>query len=184
MREIALHILDICQNSVTAKADLIHVSIDIDEQADLLVIIIKDNGCGMNGELLKKVTSPFTTTRTTRKVGLGIPLFKAGCEACGGRFIITSAENAGTTVQAEYRLSHIDRPPMGELAETMHLLITGNPDIVFIFECRYQNEIFLVDTKEIKDTLQGVPLSNSDVSVWLLEYLREGLKELFGGKQI
>ena len=179
MREIALHILDICQNSVTAKADLINVSVDINEETDMLVIIIKDNGCGMSSELLKKVTSPFTTTRTTRKVGLGIPLFKAGCEACGGRFEITSAENIGTTVQAEYRLSHIDRPPMGELAETMHLLITGNPDIDFIFQCRYQNEIFPVDTKEIKDTLQGVPLSNGDVSVWLLEYIREGLKELF-----
>jgi hypothetical protein len=184
MREVALHILDICQNSVTAKADFIHIGIDINEDMDLMVIIIKDNGCGMNRDLLKRVTSPFTTTRTTRKVGLGIPLFKAGCEATGGSFLITSAVNIGTTVRAEYHLSHIDRPPLGELAETLHLLFTGSPEINFVFECTYLQNTFDINTKEIKDTLQGVPLNNSDVSVWLLEYIRDGLKELFGGKQI
>ena len=112
-----MHILDICQNSISANAASIQIILNIDEEKDKLQIIIWDNGCGMSEDFLKKVTSPFITTRTTRKIGLGIPLFKAGCEACDGSFEITSVRNQGTEVKAEYRLSHIDRPPMGELAE-------------------------------------------------------------------
>lgn len=184
MREIALHILDICQNSITANATNIQITLNIDEEKDKLQIIIWDNGCGMGEEFLKKVTNPFTTTRTTRKIGLGIPLFKAGCEACNGSFKITSVKNQGTKVKAEYRLSHIDRPPLGELAETIHTIITVNPEINIDFSCSVGKKVFILKTKVLKETLQGLPLNHNDVSIWLLGFLQDGLKELFGGKNI
>jgi anti-sigma regulatory factor (Ser/Thr protein kinase) len=184
MREIALHILDICQNSITAKATVITVDLAIDEAADTLEIVIADNGCGMSKEMLQKVTSPFTTTRTTRKVGLGIPLFKAGCEATGGSLTIESEEGKGTKLTARYSLGHIDRPPLGQLAETIHLLVTANPDLDFYFKVVYNHAMFELDTVQLKDTLQGVPLNNSDVSAWILGYLQDGLTTIFGGNYI
>ncbi len=181
MKEIALHIMDIVQNSITAEADLISVRVSINQKVDNLAVEIEDNGKGMDDDMLARVTSPFTTTRTTRKVGLGIPLFKAGAEASGGNFAISSEPGRGTRVCAVYGLTHIDRPPVGDIASVIHTLIVCNPEINFEFEVECGGEKFAVDTAEIKKTLDGVPITQSEVSVWLIEYLREGIDEIFGG---
>ena len=118
MKEISLHIMDIVQNSITANAKLIEISLVIDRKKDVISITIKDNGKGMSKEMLANVTSPFVTTRTTRRVGLGISLFKAGAEGSGGSFTITSEEGAGTELTASYVLDNIDRPPIGDFAGT------------------------------------------------------------------
>ena len=181
MKEISLHIMDIVQNSITAGAKNIRVLVGVDRKADELRVEIADDGCGMDGELLARVTSPFTTTRTTRKVGLGIPLFKAGCERTGGSFDIKSAPGKGTTVTAVYRFSNIDRPPMGDLAETLHTLVESNPDLDFMFETKSGQNAFVCSTEEIKQKLDGVPVNEPEVSLWLIGYLQEGIHEIFGG---
>lgn len=181
MKEIALHILDIVQNSITADAGLITVRVFIDKEDDSLAVEVDDNGRGMDADMLARVTSPFTTTRTTRKVGLGIPLFKAGAEAAGGSFSISSRPGSGTQVRAVYRLSHIDRPPLGDIASVIHTLMVCNPEIDFVFEAGYGGKTFAANTAEIKKTMDGVPIGQSEVSLWLIEYLREGIDEIFGG---
>lgn len=181
MKEIALHIMDIVQNSITANAGFISVCVFINKEKDDLTVEISDNGKGMDADMLSRVTSPFTTTRTTRKVGLGIPLFKAGAEAAGGSFVINSQPGRGTQVRAVYGLSHIDRPPVGDIASVIHTLIVCNPEIDFSFEAEYGDKTFALNTAEIKKTLDGVPVTQSDVSVWLIEYLKEGIDEIFGG---
>ena len=184
MRDISSHILDICENSVSAGASLIEISLAKSELDNRFTVTISDNGCGMPRELLEKVTSPFTTTRTTRKVGLGIPLFKAGCENTGGHFSIQSKVGCGTIVKAEYVLNHIDRPPLGELAETIHSLVVLNPQLDFELKCVKDQEEFLFSTQEVKSIVGDIALNQADVSNWILEYLREGILNLFGGNQI
>lgn len=176
MKEISLHIMDIVQNSITADATLIEVSMDISIGKDALTVLIRDNGKGMNREMLDGVTSPFVTTRTTRRVGLGIPLFKAGAEATGGRFYIDSEPGKGTVLQADYVFSHLDRPPIGDFAGTMHTLIVCNPTLDFVVTFSYGGERETLDTREVRQVLgDDVPLDTPDVSVWL----RENLDEIF-----
>ena len=181
MKEIALHIMDIVQNSITAGAGFITIGVFIDKERDTLAVEIGDNGKGMDADMLARVTSPFTTTRTTRKVGLGISLLKAGAEAADGSFQISSQPGRGTQVRAVYGLSHIDRPPLGDIASVIHTLMVCNPEIDFAFETGCGEKAFAANTAEIKETLDGVPITQSEVSVWLIEYLREGIDEIFGG---
>ena len=128
MRDLSLHILDLTQNSVKAGASLVQVLIRDSERDDLIRIEIVDDGCGMDTDLLERVTSPFTTTRTTRKVGLGIPLFKQVAEMCGGKLTLQSTVGKGTKTQATFIASHMDLPPMGDLKGTMETLIIANPE--------------------------------------------------------
>ena len=125
MRDLSLHIIDIVQNSVRADATLVNLTIEI--SGEVLIIRIGDNGCGMTAETLQKVTDPFYTTRTTRKVGLGLPFFKQSAEQSGGELIIESEVGMGTVVTATFGLHHLDRPPMGDLSETVSLVMSGNP---------------------------------------------------------
>jgi anti-sigma regulatory factor (Ser/Thr protein kinase) len=183
MRDISLHVLDIAQNSIRARASLITISIEIDAGKDELTVNIEDNGCGMSKEMLSIVKSPFVTSRTTRKVGLGIPLFTAGCENTGGSLEITSSPGNGTKLTAIYKYSHIDRPPMGDIAETIYTLTLLNPQIDFVFSAK-KDEAFLYDTREIKATLGGVPISEPEVSMFIREFLHEGIAQVFGGNEI
>ncbi len=178
-----MHILDIVENSIRAKADMIKVSIVIDEAADLLTVNIDDNGCGMSKKTVKSVTSPFVTTRTTRKVGLGIPLFASGCENTGGSLSISSKKDIGTNLTATYRLSHIDRPPLGDIAQTMYVLTLLNPQIDFVFTAK-KNGTFLYDTRKIKAKLDGMPITHPDVLGFIHDYLREQTTLIFGGYEI
>lgn len=176
MNELSLYILDLTQNSVTAGAE--HISIDIEAQseADTLAISIRDDGCGMDAALLSKVTSPFTTTRTTRKVGLGIPMAKQLCEMCAGDFAIHSRVGEGTTLNMRFQLSHVDLPPMGNLPETIVALITGAPETIdFDFSYAIDGKRFSLSTIELKNALGGVRLSTPEVLNWIREYASEGI---------
>lgn len=173
MTELSLNVLDIAQNSVKAKASLIEISVDISTAENRLVIIIKDNGCGMDEETVKKVIDPFYTTRTTRKVGLGVPFFKMSAEMTGGSFNIASEKGKGTEVTAEYVLDSIDRMPLGDMPATIETLVLYNTDIDFIYRYGVDGESFELNTVQMKDILGGVPLDMPDVAEYIKEFLRE-----------
>lgn len=181
MRDISLHILDIAQNSIRAGANLIRISVLLNQANDTLTVMIEDNGCGMGSEMLERATSPFTTSRTTRSVGLGIPLFAAGCENTGGKLTIESKPGHGTKLTAVYRSSHIDRPPLGNIAETICTLMLMSPELDFVFTAQ-SDETFVYDTREVKKTLNGLPVTQPEVIKFIGEYLSEGTKQVFGGE--
>lgn len=178
MRELALHLLDIAENSVAAQAKNISISIEEDTCRDTLRMLIRDDGVGMSPELVAKVIDPFTTSRTTRKVGLGIPLLKAAAEACEGWLKIDSILGAGTTVEVVFKRSHIDRMPLGNLAETFLTLFIGTPDVHWLFEYRVDAQEFLFDDVVIKDELQGVPLSEPSVIGFVRDYIQSGIESV------
>lgn len=181
MPELALHILDLVQNSVSAGATRVVVTIAWDTSADTLLISIEDDGKGMPPELLARVASPFTTTRTTRKVGLGIPMFKANAELTGGSFDIESEVGVGTRMTANFVLSSIDRPPLGDMPSTMVSLVVANPAFHFHLEYAVDKEAFVFDTEEIRQVLGGVPLDTPEVLSWIEGYIQEGMESLHGG---
>lgn len=177
MKELSLNILDIVQNSIKAKAK--KVDIIITETADLIEISVSDDGIGMKPDFLKAVTNPFTTTRTTRPVGLGIPLLKLAAEQTGGNVQITSKhfeqfpENHGTTTTAKFYKNHIDAPPLGDIVETVVALIQCNPDTEFNFLHKLEEKTVNLETKELKAVLGDIPLNNIEVILWIKEYLKE-----------
>ncbi len=175
MREISLHILDIAENAVRAGADTIEIEVEADRQADTLTVTVRDDGCGMPPEILAGVKDPFVTTRTERKVGLGLPLLAANCEATGGFLDVQSAPGRGTEVKAVFGLRHIDRPPMGALEETVRALAAGNEDRRIILRVRSEKGSFEFDSDTVKAALDGVPLSSPPVAEWMKEHLREGI---------
>lgn len=177
MRELALHILDIAENSISANADEIKIIVEEDLESDILRIVIDDNGKGMDAETLAKITDPFVTSRITRNVGLGIPFFKAAAEACEGAFKIQSVLGKGTTVEAVFKHSHIDRMPLGDLQSTLITLIIGTPDIHWIFEYRYNERCFLFDDHPIKETLDGIALTEPAVMKFIREMISSGIQE-------
>lgn len=173
MRELSLNVLDIAQNSLSAGATLVEITVTEETAADRLIIAIGDNGRGMTPEQVRRVSDPFYTTRTTRKVGMGIPLFRMAAEATGGSLSITSKPGAGTTVTAVFGLSHIDRLPLGDMDGTVSTLVRMNPGLDFCYIHRVDGREFVFDTREIRDILGDVPLDDPDVALWLNEYLRE-----------
>ena len=181
MPEIALNVLDIAQNSVRAEASLIQISVDVDETADTLTITIEDNGCGMTAEQTARVTDPFFTTRTTRKIGLGVPFFKMAAESTGGSFSIQSEPGVGTKVTAVFGLSHIDRMPLGDMNGTIYTLITFNTQIDFLYTYTFNQRSFTLDTRDFKHILEGVPLNNPEVSEYIRQFLNENSHEVDGG---
>lgn len=177
MPELSLNILDLAQNSVAADATLITITISADTREDALFISISDNGCGMPEETVKKVTDPFYTTRTTRKVGLGIPFFKMAAEMTGGHFAIESEPGAGTTASAVFGLGHIDRMPLGDMPGTMTALIGPNPDIDFVLRYRVDGAGFDMDTREFREILGEVKLSEPEVLVYISNFIAENMAE-------
>ena len=181
MRELSLHILDLAQNSLTANASRLDILVGVDHAKDRLTITLSDDGKGMSPEFVKNVVSPFTTTRTTRKVGLGIPMFKANAELTGGSFDIWSQQGVGTRLTAEFVLSSIDRPPLGDLPATLISLVVSNPAFHFHLEYTVDGQAFSFDTEEIRQVLDGVPLDTPEVVSWMEGYLKEGMDSLHGG---
>lgn len=177
MPDIAMHLLDIAYNSIRALAKMIKITIHDSEKENHIEISVEDDGCGMDEEMTKNVVDPFFTTRTTRKVGLGIPLFKEGALATGGDFKITSKVGVGTITQASYVKNHWDTPPLGDLAETLVTLIQADDQIDFLFTYVSDNHQFCLDTKEIKVILDGVKINEPDIILWLKDYIKEGLNE-------
>lgn len=185
MKDISLHVMDIAQNSITAGAGNIQIRAAVDRSGDRLDVSVQDDGRGMSEETVKRVVNPFVTSRTTRKVGLGIPFFKAGAEACGGDFELSSQPGKGTFIRAGYRLSHIDRPPLGDMAQTVLTLAVCNPALEFMFQYSVDGKDFCFDTRQVRSALgQDVPLNTPEVYEWMRDYLSEGIQELNGGIDI
>jgi hypothetical protein len=182
MTELSLNILDIAQNSVKAEATLIELAVEIDTAKDTLTVLINDDGCGMNAEQLERVTDPFFTTRDTRSVGLGVPFFKDAAESTGGFFDIVSELNAGTQVKAVFGLSHIDRAPLGDMNATVEMLVFYNTHIDFMYRYKVDGAEFTLDTREIKELLEGAPIDAPDVKTFISEFLKENEAEINKGK--
>jgi hypothetical protein len=175
MKELSLHILDIIQNSIAANADKIQLTIKEDKTEDILEICVKDNGKGMTEEEVKKVIDPFYTTRTTRKVGLGIPLFKANAEACNGSFFIKSEPGTGTEVCASFQHSHIDRVPLGDIVGSIISVIAVNPEIQLLLNYELDGHKFNFDTEEIKEVLEDVSINSPLILDWIRLFLTENI---------
>ena len=176
MPELSLNILDVAQNSVTAGSALTTVSVAADTAENRLTIRILDTGCGMTPEQVQKVTDPFYTTRTTRKVGLGVPFFKMAAEMTGGSFQIDSTVGKGTAVTAVFTLDHIDRMPLGDIASTMTALIGPNPDRDFILDYRVDDRHFTMDTREFRSVLgPEISLSEPQVLAYIAGYIGENI---------
>lgn len=171
MKELSLNILDVAKNSVTAGAT--RILIDVSETPSRLTITISDNGCGMTPEFLSRVTDPFTTTRTTRKVGLGLPLMKMEAQMSGGDLTIDSKLGEGTTVTTWFDPGNIDMPPLGDLVSSIITLIQGSPDIDFVFTHSKNGRNYTLDTGEIRAIMGDISLSEPDVLSWLNEFLNE-----------
>ena len=181
MIELSLNILDIAQNSISAGASLTEIVVNENTKEKTLLIGIYDNGCGMTEEQVKSVIDPFFTTRTTRKVGMGIPLFKMSCEQTGGKFTIESEKGVGTKINALYKTDSIDFTPLGDIASTIVTIVSMNADKEFLYRRVLDDKEFIFSTVEIKKILDGVPLSEPSVMNWIEEYLNEQYNELLKG---
>ena len=177
MQELSLNILDIAQNSIVANATLIEISVEVDEN-DFLAITIRDNGKGMDQETVENVINPFFTSRTTRKVGLGVPFFKQAAEDTGGSFHIESQVGIGTTVKAVFDTTNIDYTPLGEVWDTVAILIQMNENLDFVYTVRKDGEEFVCDTRQLREIMEGMPLSDLNVVQWIKEFIRENQTEI------
>ena len=199
MPELSLNILDVTENSIKAEADEIIISISVDSKdevkveegsfrgqedtlEDTLTITIIDNGKGMTAQQLEKVQDPFYTTRTTRKVGLGVPFLKQAAESTGGTFKIDSEVGRGTVVEAIFTLSHIDRMPLGDITATIHTLVVFNESIRFKYTYRVNESEFTLDTREFREILgEEVSFQEPEISKFIREYLETNKREVDGG---
>ncbi|MBQ6499338.1 MAG: sensor histidine kinase [Ruminococcus sp.] len=183
MRELSLNVMDVAQNSVRAEADLVRITVEESDKEDRLTIVIADDGCGMTEDQVRQVIDPFFTTRTTRKVGLGVPLFKLSAEQTGGSFDIQSKVGEGTTTTASYVKSHVDMTPLGDINSTVKILIQCNPQIDFIFTHSTDKGSFTLDTRELREVLGDVSLDTPDVLEWIGQYLEENTQNIYGGAE-
>lgn len=175
MAEICAHIMDIVANSITAEAKKVNIFIAQDKKQDLLTVKVVDDGKGMSGEMSEKVQDPFFSTKTGRKVGLGIPLFKGTTEHCGGDFYLKSKIGEGTEIFASFALNHPDLPPLGNLKDTILVMIVSNPEVNFSFSYTINGKEFTLDTEEIKAQLGDIPINHPEVINFLGKYLDENL---------
>ncbi len=173
--------MDIIQNSIAAQASKIDVFICVDKKRDILRIKIADNGLGIDENTLKRITSPFVTTRNTRQMGMGIPLFKASAKRAGGDFRVASHKGGGTVVEADFEISHIDRPPLGDIAQTLTLLIATGSDIEYGLILDNKSECFIFNSLKVKKRLGAVPITSFEVLDWISAHINEGTNTIFGG---
>jgi len=181
MQELSMNILDVAENSVRAGACMVEITVDEKPQEDLLSVTISDNGCGMTPEQVKNVIDPFYTTRSTRKVGLGVPFFKMAAELNGGKLEIQSTVGIGTTLKAYFVRSSIDLMPLGDINETISTLIHCNPNIDFIYTRRFEDAEMTLDTREFRRILEGIELNDPQVSKFIREFLTENTSDLLAG---
>lgn len=178
MRELSLHILDIAENSISAGASKVEILVKEDTLNDELWISVKDNGKGMDEEFLAIVMNPFVTSRTTRKVGLGIPLLKQAAEACNGGMTIDSQPGKGTELTTKFQDSHIDRMPLGNLADTFLSLLIGTPGVNWVLHYQVNEQTFHFDDSEVKRVLDGMPLTDYRVIEYLTNTIQNGINGL------
>jgi len=176
--EISLHILDIVENSTRAGATTVSIYIVEDTVRNVLSLEIRDNGSGMTEDVLNKVIDPFFTTKTVRSVGLGLPMLAQAAERAEGRFAIESKGGEGTRVTAEFKLSHIDRQPLGDISGTLVTLIAGNVDVDLIYRHKHDGQEYILDTREIKQEIEDIPINHVTVLNFIRNNVIEGLKEI------
>jgi anti-sigma regulatory factor (Ser/Thr protein kinase) len=183
MQELSLHIMDIAENGISAGATLVQITVTEDTGENLLTITVRDNGRGIAKERIKEVMDPFYTTRTTRRVGLGLSLFKEASRRCEGEFHLDSQQGAGTEVTATFRLDHIDLAPMGDIAGSLTTLIMGNPEVDFLYTHEVGGEDLIIDTRDIKNELDGLTINDPHVIKYLADTIRESLADLRASKE-
>ncbi|MCG2817340.1 MAG: ATP-binding protein [Candidatus Aminicenantes bacterium] len=174
MEDLSLHILDIVENSVAAKADKIEIRITEDKKKDLLSVEVIDNGLGMDKETLDKALDPFYTSKIVRRFGFGLSLLSEAAKAANGHFSIQSKKGEGTRIKADFQHSHIDRQPMGDIGQSILTLIIGNPEINFLFEHKRNDHTYCLDTRKIRTQLKGMPIN----SLAGIKIIRENLKKI------
>ncbi|MDA3779703.1 MAG: ATP-binding protein [Bacteroidales bacterium] len=177
MKDISSHILDIVQNSISADADCIQISLEENSAKNILKLKIKDNGNGMGKEFLAKVSDPYSTTRTTRNVGMGLALLKQHAERTNGYLKIESEINVGTEIRAVFELNNIDRQPVGNIAGTIVLLVAANPKTEFTYNHIYNDSKYSFNSKEIKAVLGDMKISNPTIRQYLKEMIEENISE-------
>ena len=178
MQDLSLHILDIVENAIVSKASQVAIRITEDPEQDQMIVEIEDDGEGIPTHLLEKVVDPFFTTRSTRKVGLGLSLLQQAAQACEGDLQVQSLKEKGTLVRASFRYNHIDRKPLGDMASTMVTLIVGNPQMDFYYVHRKGDKNFSFDTVELKRELDDVPIDHPKVIQFVRKEIHKGLKDL------
>jgi len=174
MEDLSLHILDIAENSVAARADRIEIRVTEDKKKDLLSVEVIDNGIGMDKKTVKKVLDPFYTSRTVRRFGLGLPLLSEAAKAANGNLSIKSEKGEGTRIKADFQYSHIDRKPLGDIGQTIITLVIGNPEIDLIYVHKKNCHAYSLDTRKIKAQLMGTPINSPDG----IRMIKEDLKRL------
>lgn len=182
MEELALHILDLAQNSIAAGATQLKITVTEDRAGDRLTITLADNGRGMEPEFVRRVLDPFTTTRTTRRVGMGLSLLAMNARQCDGDVVVTSERGKGTTVAATFRLQHWDRPPLGDIPATLVTLMAGAPELDLTYRHIVDGREFTFSAREVREELLEVPLTDPKVLHFLRDYLKEALANLYGGE--
>lgn len=175
MRELSLHLLDLVRNSIEAGAQTLDIAVAEEPDRDRLTLTVGDDGRGMDAELAARVLDPFATTRTTRRVGLGLPLLAAAAERSNGGLSLVSTPGKGTTVRAEFQLSHIDRAPLGDIAATLVTVIAAQPTLDITYKHSVGGRSFLLATADLRSRLGDVPLSDPEVVAWLRDYLSESI---------
>jgi anti-sigma regulatory factor (Ser/Thr protein kinase) len=175
LEDLSLHILDIVENAIAAKASRIEVTVVEDPGKDRLGIQIKDDGIGMDEEIRQKAVDPFFTTRTTRKVGLGLPFLAQAAQEAGGTLEIESSPGDGTRVKATFQYGHIDRKPLGSMTETMVMLILGNPDVDFHYTHVKGERSYTLKSEWMKEKFHDQASMTPDAIQWLKKHLQEGL---------
>jgi len=181
VKDLSLHLMDIAQNSTHAGAHRVDIVLAAESETRMLVLTVKDDGKGMDAEFLARVTDPFTTTRTTRKVGLGIPLLKLAAELSGGSLEIDSEPGKGTFLRTGFRLDSIDRIPVGDIPGTIAALMTAWTDIEWTLCLQSAKDRYEITTAEIKEVLDGVSIGNPAIAGWLAESIEEAMTNVFGG---
>ncbi|MDF2949527.1 MAG: hydE [Sedimentibacter sp.] len=178
MKEISMHILDIVMNSIKAEASLIELFIEDSIKNNWLKIVIKDNGIGMTDEMVKQVTDPFFTTRTTRRVGLGIPMLKENCEMCNGYLKIKSVLHEGTTIECCFERDNIDRVPLGNMGDTIITIINSLKNCELLYKHSTDGNSFTLSTEEIRFILDGGSINENAVLIWIKEYVNENIESI------
>jgi anti-sigma regulatory factor (Ser/Thr protein kinase) len=186
LEDLAAHVLDIAENSVRAEGTKVTVTVEESLKKDLLLFSVEDNGKGMTPEFVAKVTDPFTTTRKTRRVGMGLPFLKQSAELCGGGLDIQSQVGVGTKTTATFQYSSVDRPSLGDMPTTVMMLMTGSPEIRWIYKHVTDNGEFDLDSEEIIEALGGdrEMMRTPDVAQWILGNVKEGLDGIRKGLSV
>lgn len=173
MSDLAMHTLELLENSIQADATLIEVTLRQNIDENKTTICVKDDGCGMDEKMVQCVADPFTTKRTSRKVGLGVSFLKQLTDLCNGSLTIESKINCGTTITATMQYDHIDVPPLGDLGEMMMIAMHGNPKIDYVFTYQFGANKFIFKSKEVKDILGCTSIDDPEVLLWIKEYINQ-----------